>query len=68
VICGGNERRTLRPLIDGVRQELDRAGVSDLVKVALADAGFWNTEQIQNSPTAGSSAPSVDLRGRLFTG
>ncbi len=27
--------------------ELDAAGVSDRVTVALADAGFWNNDQIQ---------------------
>jgi transposase len=47
VICGPNERATLEPLIDQARDSLVRAGVSDQVGVALADAGFWNTEQIE---------------------
>jgi hypothetical protein len=53
VICGGNERMTLERLVDGAEQELERAGVSDSVEVALADAGFWNTDQIARL-TAGS--------------
>ena len=46
VICGGNERQTLERLVDRSERELERAGVSDSVEVALADAGFWNTDQI----------------------
>jgi hypothetical protein len=46
VIAGGNERLTLEPLIDTAHQELTRAGVTDTVGSAVADAGFWNTDQI----------------------
>jgi transposase len=46
VIAGGNERQTLEPLLDRAHQELARAGVTDTVGSAVADAGFWNTEQI----------------------
>jgi hypothetical protein len=46
VIAGGNERQTLEPLLDKAHGELDQAGVTDKVQTALADAGFWNTEQI----------------------
>ena len=46
VIAGGNERQTLEPLIDKAHQELVQAGVTDTVVSALADAGFWNTDQI----------------------
>jgi hypothetical protein len=42
-------------LVDGAERELERAGVSDKFDVALADAGFWNTDQIA-SPDAGSRA------------
>jgi hypothetical protein len=45
-IAGGNERQTLEPLIDRAHQELAQAVVTDLVSSALADAGFWNTDQI----------------------
>ena len=47
VIIGGNERRTLQPLVDAAERELDAAGVRDRVTVALADAGFWNNDQMQ---------------------
>ena len=46
VIAGGNERQTLEPLIDKAHDELARAGVTDMVGSAVADAGFWNTDQI----------------------
>ncbi len=64
VIAAGNERQTLEPLIDKAHQELARAGVTDTVGAAVADAGFWNTDQIARlndrgirtlvSPDAGS--------------
>jgi transposase len=53
VICGGNERSTLQGLIRGSERELATAGVSDPVTAALADAGFWNTEQIQALTASG---------------
>lgn len=46
VIAGGNERQTLEPLLDKAHGELELAGVTDRVQTALADAGFWNTDQI----------------------
>jgi hypothetical protein len=46
VIAGGNERQTLEPLLDKAHQELAQAGVTDTVVSAVADAGFWNTDQI----------------------
>ncbi len=48
VIIGGNERRTLQPLVDATEHELRAAGVSDPVTVTLADAGFWNNDQIRS--------------------
>jgi transposase len=53
VIAGGNERITLEPLIDKAHQELEEAGVTGSVGVALADAGFWNTEQIERLTARG---------------
>ncbi len=47
MIIGGNERRTLQPLVDAAERELDTAGVTSRVTVALAEAGFWNNDQIQ---------------------
>jgi len=69
VICGGNERRTLQPLINDSRQELDRAGVNEPVGVALADAGFWNTEQIADISASGiRTLVSPDNRRRTTPG
>ena len=46
VIAGGNERQTLEPLLEKAHHELEHAGVTENVQTALADAGFWNTDQI----------------------
>jgi transposase len=56
VICGGNERNTLEPLVEKAHDELELAGVTDGVKAALADAGFWNTEQIERLTERGIRA------------
>jgi hypothetical protein len=56
VICGGNERNTLEPLVEKAHDELELAGVSESVEAALADAGFWNTEQIQRLTERGIRA------------
>jgi len=47
VICGANERYTLEPLVNDMRRELDGAGIDEQVEVVVADAGFWNTRQIE---------------------
>jgi predicted flap endonuclease-1-like 5' DNA nuclease len=54
VICGGNERMRLERLVDSTEHELERAGVGDSVEVALADAGFWNTDQIARLTARGT--------------
>ena len=75
VICGGNERQTLERLVDGAERQLMGAGVSDSVEVALADAGFWNTDQIAtltargiktlvNPDSAGRQAPAPNRQRR----
>jgi hypothetical protein len=56
VIAGGNERITLEPLIDKAHEELEQAGVIGNVETALADAGFWNTEQIERLTERGIRA------------
>lgn len=53
VICGGNERSTLQGLVEISERELAQAGATDPVTVTLADAGFWNTEQIQTLTARG---------------
>ncbi len=38
----------LRPMITATRRELAQAGVSDLPPVALADAGYWNEQNMDD--------------------
>jgi transposase len=74
VITGGNERQTLEPLVDQACEQLEGAGVSEQPPVALADAGFWNTDQIERlrgrgirplvSPDAGKRKEPSRIRGR----
>jgi hypothetical protein len=75
VICGGNERQTLERLVEGAQREVEGAGVSDSVEVALADAGFWNTDQIArltdrgiktlvNPDSAGRKSPAPNRQRR----
>jgi Transposase DDE domain len=46
VITGGNERHRLAPMASAANAELEAAGIDDRPAVALADAGYWNGEQI----------------------
>ena len=46
VITGGNERGRLGPMARAAERELEEAGVEERPEVALADAGYWNGEQI----------------------
>lgn len=69
VICGGNERRTLQGLVEASEGELRRAGVSDPVTATVADAGFWNTEQIEALKARGiHTLVSPDNRRRKTPG
>jgi transposase len=38
----------LRPMITAAHRELEQAGVADLPPVALADAGYWNEQQMDD--------------------
>jgi transposase len=65
VITGGNERHRLRPMAEAAEAELERAGVEDRPKVALADAGYWNSEQIAELEAQGIEVlvpPDADTR------
>jgi transposase len=48
VLIGGNDQGQLEPMIRAAQAELGRAGVEEQIDVALADAGYWKSEQIQN--------------------
>jgi transposase len=56
VITGGSERNTLEPLFDLTCAELEQAGIAERPEVAVADAGFWNTEQIERLAKQGIRA------------
>jgi Transposase DDE domain len=47
VITGGNERHRLAPMAEEAEAELQRAGLEEKPGVALADAGYWNGDQIE---------------------
>jgi transposase len=74
VITGGSERNALEPLIDLTCSELVQAGIKQRPKVALADAGFWNTEQIERlakrgirplvNPDSGKRKEPSRIRGK----
>jgi hypothetical protein len=38
----------LRPMIDSMLSEFDRAGVQDRPEIVVADAGYWNEEHIND--------------------
>src|SRR5271166_6488606 len=38
----------LQPMLDAARSELETAGVTETPGVLLADAGYWNKEQMEN--------------------
>jgi transposase len=47
VLIGGNDQGQLEPMIRRAQTELEAAGIADTIDVALADAGYWKSEQIQ---------------------
>ena len=65
VISGGNERGRLAPMANAAEQELERAGIDERPKVALADAGYWNGDQIAALEAKGIEVlvpPDADTR------
>jgi transposase len=65
VICGGNERHCLAPMITDACDELAAAGVTDQPEIALADAGYWNSPQIDQLADQGIRSlvrPDADTR------
>ena len=43
----------LEPIVDATVSELERAGVAEKPKVAVADAGYWHQEQMDSLAAAG---------------
>lgn len=48
VLIGGQDQGQLEPMIRAAQSELEAAGIEQPIDVALADAGYWKSEQIQN--------------------
>src|SRR6266545_1815574 len=65
VITGGNERHRLAPMAEAAERELGAAGIEQQPEVALADAGYWNGEQIAALEAKGVTVlvpPDADTR------
>jgi len=45
---GGADQGLLAPMLATASDELTRAGIHDDIQIALADAGYWNGQQIQD--------------------
>jgi transposase len=43
----------LEPMVDATQAELEKAGVRDTPKVALADAGYWHQKQMESIVSRG---------------
>ncbi len=50
----GGDFGHLEPMLDAAQRELHAAGIDDTPGVLLADAGYWNSEQMERSSIAGS--------------
>ena len=47
LITGGNERHRLGPMAEAAEAELAEAGITEQPGTVLADAGYWNSPQIE---------------------
>ena len=65
VITGGNERARLGPMTEAAETELESAGITERPALALADAGYWNSPQIEALEAKGMKVlvpPDADTR------
>ena len=65
LITGGNERHRLEPMARAAEAELRKAGIDERPEVALADAGYWNSPQIEALEARGTNVlcpPDADSR------
>jgi transposase len=65
LITGGNERHRLEPMAEAAESELAKAGISEQPDTALADAGYWNSPQIEALEAKGMRVlvpPDADSR------
>lgn len=65
VITGANERQRLEPMTKAATEELEKASVEERPDLVLADAGYWNTPQIEKLEAGGVEVlcpPDADIR------
>jgi Transposase DDE domain len=65
LITGANERSRLEPMAKAAEAELAKAGIDETPKLALADAGYWNSPQIDKLEARGTKVlcpPDADSR------
>ncbi len=65
VITGANERHRLEPMARAAEKELKSAGVTEKTTTVLADAGYWNSPQIDALEARGTRVlcpPDADTR------
>jgi hypothetical protein len=49
----GNDYGLLEPVMNAAIGELAAAGITERIDVALADAGYWASEQVKNLAAGG---------------
>jgi transposase len=54
VMIGGTDQGLLAPMAARIAEELEQAGIDEPIGTLLADAGYWNREQIQALRQAGT--------------
>lgn len=65
VITGANERHRLEPMARAAEAELAKAGITAKPATVLADAGYWNSPQIEALEARGTRVlcpPDADTR------
>jgi hypothetical protein len=53
LLGNANDYGMLEPVIDAARGQLAGAGITEQINVLLADAGYWDSEQIENLAAVG---------------
>jgi hypothetical protein len=48
----------LEPMVDATVSELERTGIGEKPKVAVADAGYWHHEQMDSLAAGGEATPT----------
>jgi|HubBroStandDraft_1064217.scaffolds.fasta_scaffold37630_2 transposase len=56
IMGNGTDYGLLEPVVRAATKELSKAGIAEQIDVALADAGYWASEQIENLAADGIQA------------